>query len=1006
MKDAQKKILGAILAASSVAGVVAPSVTAFAADNQEEIKTIIEDNLKKLEKDPKFAYYHIVERMSYRLTDKNEAEIVRGKVAKYASVYTKEVKDVLDQMGKLTETKDMTMFNQLRDTVIPAIKDDIDRDYLMGQLAEWETTFVNENEPNYYKVVAALEKVYNLKGEKKYDEALKEAEAAKELVAGLKYEPNKKYLDGEVKAAVEAVNKEHKLMITEAKATNAKAITVKFSKAVDDTSKVTFNVKRDGAPVTFSEVKWNEAKTEATLAVSYKLLTGNYTLEAKVGEEVVKAADFKVEESKIDKIEFLSDKLSLVDMSTTDGQKQVVTFAKVLNQYGEDITAETADTLKVVASKGDAEIGKDGKITISSDQTYMVSEKVSISIIDTKTGVNNNKTLEVIPMLNISSVEIGDIITDEKDKEIYAETDLKEKEYYLPIIVKDEAGNVINDKAIIENNLSINYSSNLLTGKLEMKDNKPVIRLEKEASDKWGTAYITVVSFNGKNTQKEIKIKENSKVDSIKLYANDAIIKPGAEFVVSIDAVDQYGNRLEAAKGALTPDKIFTPATEIKLGKDKVNAQSTIKAENATITAMVDYNKNDKLYFKVKVDGDVVDTDQVAITATTATGKFERLTFNVKKASETKKIVGINKDYASKLNLYQVGYSGDEITGSDFIYEDQYGIQTKEIKNAVAKVEEISDPNNVVTNENGNITADAEGKAQYRTVLYAAEFDEDGVFTNYLDKDGKNVGNEITKAKVIDEYKFEISVVNSDKVVNFKLGDLYNKQNRSLKKLYTGDDNKDNTANTINYSSNYVGKLDLIGMTEAGKSVNITADTFTGAKAAGTGATPTPEVKADLVATQGLEAKIDKSTIYITNGDKIDTENKDKTATVSLTLTAGDKTVKVVSKDLTFNSEDAKVEKISVFNANTSAYVEDPTIVAKIKDGKINYRFRAIDQYGVNQDVKIDAYKEDGTKLDDESIKADGTVNTTNVVGGNKYQLVMKHAGSGLVKRVNLALEK
>ena len=122
----------------------------------------------------------------------------------------------------------------------------------------------------------------------------------------------------------------YELAVKDVTVNTAKSFLVKFNKAVEDTSKIEFSVKRGGTEVKVT-AKWNEAKTEATLEAASNLPTGDYTVVVtdKTAAEAKELAskELKVEKEKIVEVVFSSDMINRIN--DIEG---VVTY-RVKNQY-------------------------------------------------------------------------------------------------------------------------------------------------------------------------------------------------------------------------------------------------------------------------------------------------------------------------------------------------------------------------------------------------------------------------------------------------------------------------------------------------------------------------------------------------------------------------------------------------------------------------------------------------------------------------------------------------
>ncbi|MFL0198586.1 hypothetical protein ACJDU8_23960 [Clostridium sp. WILCCON 0269] len=95
------------------------------------------------------------------------------------------------------------------------------------------------------------------------------------------------------------------LTVSSTNAISATSFQVKFSSAPDDISKVTFNVTREGTPVTLT-TSWDSTNTIATLAYSSDLPEDTYAVGVKDGSTDLGTTNISVTVQKIAKIEITS----------------------------------------------------------------------------------------------------------------------------------------------------------------------------------------------------------------------------------------------------------------------------------------------------------------------------------------------------------------------------------------------------------------------------------------------------------------------------------------------------------------------------------------------------------------------------------------------------------------------------------------------------------------------------------------------------------------------------
>ncbi|SFA81057.1 hypothetical protein [Clostridium frigidicarnis] len=247
MKNIQKKFIGAVLAASSVVGIVAPSVTAMATvvdDEQsataEDLKNVISEYTAKLEDNTIFANYHRVQYAAERLAqyDEDASQEALANIAKYAdTVFTEEVKTILDKMDGFATSKSMASYDELVNKDIPSMKDAENANYLMSRLDVWGKAVVFEVDPNYVKATDAILEVANLIDDGEYDKAENQVVVAKAAIKAIEtYEVNGAYLEGKLKIEEDILVEKANLKVVSAEAINAKEIKVVFNREVDEDS--------------------------------------------------------------------------------------------------------------------------------------------------------------------------------------------------------------------------------------------------------------------------------------------------------------------------------------------------------------------------------------------------------------------------------------------------------------------------------------------------------------------------------------------------------------------------------------------------------------------------------------------------------------------------------------------------------------------------------------------------------------------------------------------------
>lgn len=687
-----------------------------------------------------------------------------------------------------------------------------------------------------------------------------------------------------------------KLAISSASATSTKEITVKFNRAVADTSKVTFSATRDAVNVAFSKVTWNTAKTEAVLEVSYKLFEGDYVVTAKEDTTSMVSGTFEVEDEKIASVTFPSDYVVLAN-----GDTEVSTEVIIKNQYGTDITDNYDETdINVVPSKATSVDLTDGIITLTHASKYVVDEKVTITVVDPETAVTSTKVLTVAAAVDVATIEIGNVATEEDSATIYVSdlTGTTDK-YWVPITVKDQYGREITNLAALRTDLTI-VSSNeaILTDTtadpnndplIGEVDDKPVVFLTAGAGVDDGNVTLTLVSKSGKSASKTITVLEDGKVDTFTLSKPEAVIKEGEAIVIPFSAVDQFGNVLTEAKDALS----IATASGASIAFGPVGARTTITATNGTLAASVDYVNGNALVIKFTATSA---NDKAILVTSTPTAKVQTLTLTVEEAPVPTTITGIDSDFYLGV---QAG-EAQVLTYDLLKVIDQYGDEFELADGSLLTL--VATDNTAKFAEAGTMAAAG--------VTFTAHATTTG--TEKFTLELENAGGD-----VVDTYAFTMNNVPLEDISEFGIKDL--------EKIYTGTDYVNALADDYDQPIEIYGK----------------------------------EGTTEIFVDQGLLLTSTSSTIVIANniiegGDTvIDTEGEEKTATITASI-AGDSGVINATKQVTYSSVAPKAVSLELKDTDDEV-VADSTILedaADIQDTAVlgtatEHRFYSEDQYGV-----------------------------------------------------------
>ena len=282
-----------------------------------------------------------------------------------------------------------------------------------------------------------------------------------------------------LKVAVQAKPVEKTTMT--AAATKVKQITVTFNKAVDDTTtKIT--VKKNTAIPTVSEVKFDDTKKVATLAMAGKLTKGTYTVTAVVGDDTL-TYDVVVEKDEtLSGFKLVSKTLKAkTATNTTTGTIQFY----AVNQYEEKMSGANAT---VTVAPGTVKAGyaqptkdKASEVTIEDiPTTYAIAGMEFTVLIVDSTGVTLQDKVVYgatakaakatsVGLYNTSKAKFMDMTAGDKISDYVALFTL-EDQYTDPYEAKDSDAVTSGISAVALGNLTNVKAESMATGKAPIKE--------------------------------------------------------------------------------------------------------------------------------------------------------------------------------------------------------------------------------------------------------------------------------------------------------------------------------------------------------------------------------------------------------------------------------------------------------------------------------------------------------------------------------------------------------
>ena len=361
--------------------------------------------------------------------------------------------------------------------------------------------------------------------------------------------------------------------VVEISAVGAKKLQVNFNKPVEDASKLTYSIKRDGATVGIvkDSAVWNEDKTQVTLTTTYNLMTGNYVVAAKYADGTETKAEAKIEEAKMTTIE-MGENAVYATTGTAINMNKVSIPVNFLNQYGEEIK-NPAGSFTVSPNYGKAAI-ENGRVVLEMTGNsigFRLGEKIQVTVIynDGKSVLTESKEVVVSEAAKIASVELGAVTTekkDYKDKEIFkgnldeATVDVNDPKkitidkeiggYYIPVTVKDQYGAIVKD--IDEKLVSLSSTNSEVALKFErdIKNGEHKIKVVRNKGVSTGLAgEVTITMITGSQVAtSKFELKNNAALTSIKFNQPEKVLIPGKTVALTYTAVDQYGTELKKDK--------------------------------------------------------------------------------------------------------------------------------------------------------------------------------------------------------------------------------------------------------------------------------------------------------------------------------------------------------------------------------------------------------------------------------------------------------------------------
>ncbi|MCM3747567.1 S-layer homology domain-containing protein [Paenibacillus pasadenensis] len=391
-------------------------------------------------------------------------------------------------------------------------------------------------------------------------------ESGKETTVKVTYN-GKEY---EVKVTLQAVK------AVEAAQSGAKAVTVKFNRALTATEKTyldggyTLKSSLSTFPVT---AKFADDNKSVVLSAVY-LPVGDYTLTVKGTDAPFSV---KVAASVASKIDITAPALQLAD--------NVDLGVKVFNQFGEDVTATNSTYIQAFNNTQPTK-----PVTVSAGKVSLkaaganAGDKIAVTAVSPSTGLSVSKTLNVVTGSTATVLELGDV------QPLAGKTRISSGETGLivPLTLKDANGQAIkltagdiDFKNGVASNVYSNYkekdglffynSDNRVIEKITV-DSNGVLKFTAKAS---GTTTLTISNPSaGISKSIIINVAGSAVVKEFQIGAPSSLVVAGEEVVFPFVATDSFGGEIKGT--ALDLNQLDFSANYLAAGYPKVNAKGEL----------------------------------------------------------------------------------------------------------------------------------------------------------------------------------------------------------------------------------------------------------------------------------------------------------------------------------------------------------------------------------------------------------------------------------------------
>ena len=457
----------------------------------------------------------------------------------------------------------------------------------------------------------------------------------------------------------------------EAKQTGANKITVMGSDLV--ASKAAFVIKNSSGVVLpiNDEIKLNDAKTEAILeGTTTQIPAGKYTLTYNNGDTV----EFEVVKAVVKRIEIVPSNTAIM-VSTTEA----VAYYKVYNQFDEDVTKNPLSANIRVSGSDNATMGLRGEIKFSNTVGYQLNlSRLTVSVVDTESGVNANAVLTIGEMAKLWDVEYKGLYNTSTRKFVESIADNDKLENFSVLYkAKDQYNNDFAIDKALSPRLQLQVNAISVTGVIlsnpkivTVGDEKYIsytlvnaIATDKTATRAGEVTLQSVVLNNGKTATSKFNVVSSTKVDTLNIRTGALGVYEDQENWLDYTALDANG-------------KEITSWEKLR----ELNNSQNLKDYPKLQFVKKDDGKVGLLY----KPGDVGATNNTSITQVltfiSQTQKFSTSTISVRDKRVPSTILGLSSDAARGTTRRHAL----TVKAKDIRFQDQYGnsMTTDEVKDS------------------------------------------------------------------------------------------------------------------------------------------------------------------------------------------------------------------------------------------------------------------------------------------------------------------------------------